>query len=94
MDVTPDIVQVVPHDNYTVSVFFCDGKMVIYDAKPKLDQGVFQRLKDLLFFKNSCTILNDTLAWDLTGNRDPANCIDIDPDTLYALEAADETDVA
>ena len=36
MDITPDIVQVVPHEDYTVSVFFCDGKTVLYDVKPKL----------------------------------------------------------
>ena len=32
MDYTPDIVQVVPHEDYTVSVYFCDGKIVLYDA--------------------------------------------------------------
>lgn len=33
----------------------------------------------------SCTILNDTLAWDITGDRNESKCIDIDPDTLYNL---------
>ena len=87
MNLTPDIVQVVPHDDYTVSVFFCDGKTVLYDVKPKLKQGVFQKLQDLSFFMESCTIMNDTLAWDLSGCRDETNCIDIDPETLYGLEA-------
>ncbi len=41
-----------------------------------------------------CTILNDTLAWDLSGTRDETNCIDIDPETLYALECSDATVVA
>ena len=64
----------------------CDGKIVTYDVGPKLNDGVFQRLKDLSFFINNCKIMNDTLAWDLTGKNDPAECIDIDPDYLYSLE--------
>ena len=94
MDHLPDIVQVVPHENYTVSVFFCDGKTVLYDVRPKLGQGVFQKLKDLSFFMERGTIMNDTLAWDLSGCRDVTNCIDIDPDTLYELEAIDDPGVA
>lgn len=30
-------------------------------------------------------MLNDTLAWDIDRNRDNTTCLDIDPDTLYAL---------
>ena len=86
MDYTPEIVQVVPHENYTVTVYFCDGKIVTYDATTKLDHGVFQALKDISFFINNCKIINDTLSWDLTGKNDPTECIDIDPDYLYGLE--------
>ena len=39
-------------------------------------------------------ILNDTLAWDLSGENDPTNCIDIDPEMLYSLEHSEEYDVA
>lgn len=90
MDYTPDIIQVVPHEDYTVTVYFCDGKIVTYDAGPKLNTGVFQRLKDRSFFINNCKIMNDTLAWDLTGKNDPAECIDIDPDYLYSLEDVED----
>ena len=34
--------------------------------------------------------MNDTLAWDLTGKNDPAECIDIDPDYLYSLEDVED----
>ena len=34
-------------------------------------------------FKNKCTILNDTHAWDLSGKRDIFDCLDIDPLTIY-----------
>ena len=92
MDYTPDIVQVVPHVDYTVSVYFVDGKIVLYDAKPKLDRGVFQKLRNINFFMNNCRIMNNTLAWDISENNDLTNCIDIDPDTLYSLEHMGEVD--
>ena len=90
MGVTPDIVQVVPHEDHTVSVYFCDGKIVVYDVRPKLEKGVFRQLADISFFMERCTIMNDTLAWDITGTGDTTKCIDIDPEVLYALEAVDE----
>lgn len=90
MDYTPEIVQVVPHEDYTVTVYFCDGKIVTYDVRPKLDQGVFQALKDVSFFIKNCKIMNDTLAWDLTGSNDLSQCIDIDPEYLYGLEYAED----
>ena len=86
MNFVPDIVQVVPHPDYTVSVYFVDGKTVIYDVKLKLGSGVFQTLQNKDVFINSCKIMNNTLAWDVSGNNDIAGCIDIDPHTLYALE--------
>lgn len=82
----PEIVQVVPHEDHTVSVYFSDGKIVCYDVRPLLDRGVFRALNNLDTFMNSCTIMNDTLAWDVNRTGDPYSCIDIDPETLYALE--------
>ena len=46
---------------------------------------------DLSFFMERCTILNGTLVWDLSGTRVKTDCIDIDPDMLYQLEAIDGT---
>ena len=89
MDQTPQIVQVIPHEDYTVSVFFGDGKTVLYDVKPHLEKEVFKPLKDPAVFMGSCTIMNDTLAWDIDGTHDPTCCVDIDPDTLYELEPCD-----
>lgn len=86
----PNIVQVVPTEEYTVYVYFDDGKIVCYDAKPLLEKEVFTVLREIDFFMDACTIMNDTLAWDLSGNRDNSKCIDIDPDTLYELEAVKE----
>lgn len=85
---TPEIVQVVPFEDYTVSVYFSDGKIVSYDVAPKLNSGVFQALQDKCIFMETCTIMNDTLAWDINRTNDPSDCIDIAPDTLYALPDA------
>lgn len=86
----PKVVQVIPQDDYTVYVYFEDGKIVLFDAKPLLDSEVFSPLKDLTFFRNRCTVLNDTLAWDLAGGMDPTACADIDPFVLHALPAVKE----
>lgn len=86
----PKIVQVVPTTEYTVYVYFEDGKIVCYDVTPLLKKEVFAILREPEFFMDACTIMNDTLAWDVSGNRDVSKCIDIDPDTLYALDAVKE----
>lgn len=86
----PKVVQVVPTEEHTVYVYFEDGKIVCYDVKPLLEKEVFAVLREVEYFKRICTIMNDTLAWDISENRDNATCIDIDPDTLYSLEAVKE----
>lgn len=90
MNYFPEIVQVVPHSDYTVSVYFSDGKIVLYNVKPLLDKEVFSKIRDINIFMERCTILNDTLAWDIAGNRNENECIDIDPNTLYSLPESEE----
>ena len=90
MDYFPEVVQVIPHEDFTVSVYFSDGKIVLYDIKPYLHTEVFSKVSDVNIFMGTCTILNDTLAWDIAGNRDESKCIDIDPDTLYSLPESAE----
>lgn len=84
------VVQVIPYEDYKVYVYFEDGKIVCYDASGLLDKKVFAPLKNRDFFMNRCTILNDSLAWDVTGNRDETECLDIDPEVLYELEQVSE----
>ncbi|MBE5853732.1 MAG: DUF2442 domain-containing protein [Lachnospiraceae bacterium] len=76
-----EIVQVIPNIDYTVTVYFSDGKITLYDVKPFLGKGVFQKIADVDTFVNRCRIIHDTLAWDVGETED--ECIDIDPDTLY-----------
>jgi hypothetical protein len=84
------VIQVIPYENYKVYVYFEDGKIVCYDAEPLLEKKVFEPLKNKEFFLSSCTILNDTLAWDVSGDRDVSKCLDIDPEMLYELDQAVE----
>ncbi|MDW2796957.1 DUF2442 domain-containing protein [Clostridium boliviensis] len=86
-DYFPVVVQVIPLDNYHVQVFFDNGKIVDYNATNLLQGEVFKPLQDIQTFKDTCTVLNDTLAWDISGNRDPSESIDIDPFTLYELDS-------
>jgi len=81
----PNIIQVLPMDDYTVQVHFEDGKVVCYDVKSLITHGIFKKLQNIEVFKNTCTILNHTLAWDISGKKDINACIDIDPETLYKL---------
>lgn len=81
--ISPEVIQVIPHDNYIVEVLFQDGKIVHYDVNHLLEKGIFAKLKDKSFYKNRCTVMNHTLAWDVSGEYNPTNCIDIDPDVLY-----------
>ena len=84
------VVQVIPFEDYKVYVYFEDGRIVCYDVTPLLDREVFKPLRDVKCYKESCTVMNDTLAWDISGDRDETRCIDIDPDTLYALDQVEE----
>ncbi len=80
----PKIFQVIPATDYKVYVYFDDGKIKLYDASKVIEKGgVFDKIKDINIFVKSCTILNGTLAWDISGKRETANCLDICPDTLY-----------
>lgn len=83
----PTVVQVIPHTDYTVYVFFDDGKIVVYDASPDLQCGIFQQLQDLKLFMETCTVMNNTLSWDISGKRDASKSLDIDPFVLYELPA-------
>lgn len=83
---TPEVVQVVPKENYVVEVLFQDGKIVHFDVNRLLKKGIFAKLNDKDFYKNRCTVMNHTLAWDISGEHDPTNCIDIAPDVLYSIQ--------
>ncbi|MDA3851345.1 MAG: DUF2442 domain-containing protein [Spirochaetaceae bacterium] len=78
-----DVVQVLPQSDFTVFVYFSNGIIKKYDASPLLGIGIFNKFSNIDDFQNKCTVLNNTLAWDLSGNFDTYNCIDIDPENIY-----------
>ncbi len=86
-DFIPEVLQSVAGENFIVYAYMNDGTIRLFDVKPLIEQGgVFEKLKDIDFF-NSVTVMNSTVAWDLSGNFDPYNCIDIDPFSIYEAPA-------
>jgi len=60
------VIQVIPTKDFKVYIYFIDGKIKLFDAKELIQRGVFKQLQDVDIFINTCTVLNDTLAWDLS----------------------------
>lgn len=83
--ITPEVIQVYAEEDFKVICFFEDGKVTRYDMSNEL-KGVFEVLKDINTFKSKITILDNTLAWDLSGKRDDSDCLTIDPCTIYNAE--------
>ena len=84
MDLVPKVVQAVAGDDFTVYAYFSDGAIRLLDVKFLLEKGgVFVPLRDAEFFSQRLTVLNDTVAWDMRGDRDPCACVDLDPCEIY-----------
>ncbi|MCI8367160.1 MAG: DUF2442 domain-containing protein [Eggerthellaceae bacterium] len=84
-DYLPSVTQAVAGRDKTVFVYFSDGAITQFDMKGIIAAGgVFSKLADEDFFTSALTVLNDTVAWDVSGTYDPTTCIDIDPCTVYA----------
>jgi hypothetical protein len=76
----PVVVQAVAGEGYTVYAYMLDGTIRKVSVEELVKRGgVMEKLKDRDFFVNALTVMNDTVAWDLSGHFDPADCIDIDP---------------
>ena len=89
------VIQVIPTKDFKVYIYFIDGKIKLFDAKELIQKGVFKQLQDIDIFINTCTVLNDTLAWDVSGDYDATRCLDIDPITLYnECPEVEEPDIA
>jgi len=85
----PKVLQAVASDDFTVFAYMNDGTIRCLDAKPYIARGgVFAPLGNADTFTRALTVLNDTVAWDLSGNHDAGDCIDIDPFTVQAAPVA------
>ena len=81
---SPEVFQAVAGENYTVYAYMNDGNVRVLDVKPLIEKGgVFKILQDKTVFREKLTVLNQTVAWDITGKREKHDCIDIDPFSLF-----------
>ncbi len=84
MQYIPKVIQAIPGDGNSVYAYFSDGTVRKYDVSHLVEMGgVFAQLRDKDFFRGRLTVMNGAVAWDVTGDRDATQCIDLDPMTTY-----------
>jgi len=71
----PSVKEVVPGEDYILSLVFDNGENGTLDMKPMLDFGIFQRIKDYEAFKR-VRVAFDTIEWECG--------VDLDPEYVYA----------
>jgi len=87
----PEVLQAMPTDDYKVYTWFNDGSVRCVDVKPLIKPGtVFWEISDIGAFRSKLTVINDTVAWDIGGNRDESECIDLDPETIFDGEEVED----
>ena len=57
-----DILKVIPHEDYFISVVFDDGLAKKIDLKPFINGGISEELKDIDFF-NRVYLDNGSVTW-------------------------------
>ena len=70
----PSVKEVIPGEDYILSVVFDNGEKGILDMKPILDFGVFQQIKNYEAFKQ-VRVSFDTIEWECG--------VDLDPEYVY-----------
>ncbi|OOB77888.1 MAG: hypothetical protein BEN19_01080 [Epulopiscium sp. Nuni2H_MBin003] len=84
---TPKVIHIITHDDYTITITFADGITKNYDCKHLLDKGAFKILDKLSKFH--IAIIDDLggIGWDIDDNIDSniiwSNRIDICKSILY-----------
>jgi hypothetical protein len=75
------VTNVQVRENFELELEFNTGEIRIFDARPYLDKGAFQRLNDPTLFRQAYVAFG-TVCW-------PGN-LDIAPETLYDRSRAVE----
>ena len=83
MDYWPDVVQVIPTSDFKVYVYFDDGTIRLFDASETVKKFPFAQLKSPDTFMDTCTVINNTVAWALDYSYSDETCFDLDPIALY-----------
>ena len=68
------VIKVKPLIDYKLELTFENKEVKIFDVKPYLDTGLFQKLRDENIFR-MVKVSYDTIEWP--------NGIDLDPEVLY-----------
>ena len=68
------VIRIRPLDGFMLEIEFNTGETRLFDARPYLKKGIFQRLQDENLFRQAFVSL-DTVCW-------PGG-LDIAPETLY-----------
>lgn len=80
----PEVFQAIAGNDFIVYAYMNDGSIRVLDMKPMIKKGgVFKILEDEKIFREKITVLNNSVAWDIDGNRDEYKCIDIDPFHIF-----------
>ena len=80
---TPNILKVIPKEDYIVEIIYENGEQKLFDCKPYLNFGIFNELKDNSIFK-TVRISFDTIEW--------SNGADICPEELYEMSTTSTDD--
>ncbi len=81
----PRVLQAMAGDGYEVYAYLSDGSVRLLNMREAvMKKPVFSPLKDYAVFTGALTIMNETVAWDISGTRDSSKCIDIDPFWVYS----------
>ncbi len=82
------IVDVIPNDDFTLTISFDNGEKRLYDVSPLLQKGtVFEPLADIDNFRRVYVDDTHCIAWDIDPNIDSKkvwnNKVDLCPDECY-----------
>ena len=82
------IVDVVPNNDFTLTISFDNGEKRLYDVRPLLQQGtVFEPFADIENFRRVYVDDTHCIAWDIDPNIDSdkvwSNKVDLCPDACY-----------
>jgi hypothetical protein len=75
------VCDVVPNEDFSLTVVLENGERRVLDMKPYLDSGVFKRIRDYESFKRA-RIAFDTIEWE--------EGVDLDPEFIYEKSRAIE----
>jgi hypothetical protein len=70
----PEIIKVIPKENYLLLLIYGNGEVREFDLKPYLEFGIFRELRDKRLFHTVRTSF-DSVIWE--------NQADLDPEMLY-----------